>query len=302
MLKALRSSVDLQYRNKNGGLWYFVDPPPPYPPYRNLSYSDGMYAFAPFAALYGSIYSDSEVNLEEALRQLELLYHHSVQPSTGLILHGYDASGKAPWADPTTGASPILWGRSLAWYMIGVVDTLEIVEDRSGSAAMQTETVQRILRLFRSLAWGTVAALRQSARDTGRYAVWQVMDQPGQPGNYVEASAGAMIAYVLAKGARLGYLAGDAARHFAGEPLRVQNVMRPNDADQDGGKALKVARALYEDVRKHFVARTADDRLEFSGTSVIASLHEAQPYYEVRSSPQPGSMANWDCSTTRTGR
>lgn len=296
VLKALRRSIEEQYRNENGGLWYFVDPPPPYPPYSNLSYSDGMYAFAPFAALYGSIYGDADVNLEEALRQMNLLYSHGVQASTGLILHGYDASAQAPWADPNTGASPILWGRSLAWYMIGVVDTLEIVDKWFEPAAMQTETVQHILHLFRQLVRGTVAMLQKSSRETGRCAVWQVMDRPGEPENFVEASASAMISYVLAKGSRLGYLVDDKSPHMADEegngrrggsvfwnlsPFRSQRIMHSSKSNGYRREVLKASRELYEDVMENFVAQSAKGDLEFQGTSVIASLHEARPYYEV---------------------
>ncbi|KAL5366540.1 Six-hairpin glycosidase-like protein [Aspergillus floccosus] len=285
VLKALRQSLDLQYRNENSGFWYFVDPPPPYPPYGNLSYSDGMYGFAPFAALYGMTYGDPEVNLDAALLQLELLYEQSIDPATGLIRHGYDGSRDAPWAHPITGASPIVWGRSLAWYLIGAVDTLEIVANRSAdrSNAMSTDTtVQRIRDIFQRLARATVDALQDSARRTGRYAIWQVMDRPGEPGNFVEASASAMVAYMLAKGVRLGYLPGSgvASAWRTGERLQVQDP-RPGFRDSVGDPEVwAVARALYEDVVEHFVVRREDDTLDFLGTSIIASLHEEKPYYE----------------------
>lgn len=35
---------------------------------------------------------------------------------------------------------------------------------------------------------------------------WQVIDKPGVPGNYLEASGTALFAYAMLKGARLGYL------------------------------------------------------------------------------------------------
>ncbi|KAF4277025.1 hypothetical protein KXX16_000507 [Aspergillus fumigatus] len=291
VLKALRKSLELQYRNENAGLWYFVDPPPPYPPYGNLSYSDGMYGFAPFAALYGMTYGDPGVNLDAALLQLDLLYTQSIEPSTGLIKHGYDASRDAPWAHPITGASPIVWGRSLAWYLIGTVDTLEIIASRSGDhsedARRTDKTVQRIREIFQRLARATVDAIEDSAGKTGRYAVWQVMDRPGEPGNFVEASASAMIAYVLAKGVRLGYLPGRSpssetdGKHRAASSLWVQGP-RPGFRDPvQSQDVLAVARALYQDVVAQFVVRRhEDDTLDFLGTSIIASLHEEKPYYE----------------------
>ncbi|GFF55065.1 24.9 kDa protein in picA locus [Aspergillus lentulus] len=287
VLEALRNSLDKQYRNENSGYWYFVDPPPPYQPYGNLSYSDGMYGFAPFATLYGMTYGDRHVNLDSALLQLDLLYKQSIEPSTGLIKHGYDGSREAPWAHPITGASPIVWGRSLAWYLIGAVDTLEIVTSKyeDNPAAMQKDgTVQRILEIFQRLAQATTDAVQDSARKTGRYAVWQVMDRPGEQGNFVEASASAMVAYVLAKGVRLGYLPPSsemAGEHGASTYLRAQDAM-PHSCDQARYQDVPdVARALYQDVLEHFIVRRQeDDTLDFLGTSIIASLHEEKPYYE----------------------
>ncbi|GIC93639.1 putative glycosyl hydrolase family 88 [Aspergillus udagawae] len=292
VLKALRKSLELQYQNENSGFWYFVDPPPPYPPYGNLSYSDGMYGFAPFATLYGMTYGDPRVNLDSALLQLDLLYKQSIEPSTSLIKHGYDASREAPWAHPITGASPIVWGRSLAWYLIGTVDTLEIIGSKykdNSDAMRKDKTVRRILEIFQRLTRATVEAIQDSAEKSGRYAVWQVMDRPGEPGNFVEASASAMIAYVLAKGVRLGYLPGagrsptleTVGKHRASSYLRVQDPM-PGFHDQVRSQdVLDVARALYQDVVEHFVVRRQeDDTLDFLGTSIIASLHEEKPYYE----------------------
>ncbi|EAW09034.1 putative glycosyl hydrolase family 88 [Aspergillus clavatus NRRL 1] len=295
VLKALRKSLDLQYQNENSGFWYFVDPPPPYPPYGNLSYSDGMYGFAPFAALYGITYGDPHVNLEAALLQLDLLYRQSIEPSTGLIKHGYDGSRDAPWAHPITGASPIVWGRSLAWYLIGALDTLEIAKSKYGNGgalnAMQKDkTVQRILDIFQRLAKATVKVIQDSARKTGRYAVWQVMDQAGEKGNFVEASAGAMVAYVLAKGVRLGFLPGSGSTqstkigsgHGAPSSLRVQGAVRQPSEQMWAEDVADVARALYKDVVGHFVVRSVEEGscLNFLGTSIIASLHEEKPYYE----------------------
>ncbi|PKX89903.1 putative glycosyl hydrolase family 88 [Aspergillus novofumigatus IBT 16806] len=287
VLKALRKSLELQYRNENAG------------------FCDGMYGFAPFAALYGMTYGDPRLNVDSALLQLDLLYKQSIEPSTGLIKHGYDASREAPWAHPITGASPIVWGRSLAWYLIGTVDTLEIIASKyedNANAMRKDKTVQRILEIFQRLARATVETIEDSAGKTGRYAVWQVMDRPGEPGNFVEASASAMIAYVLAKGVRLGHLPGSGrsptleavGKHRASSYLRVQGPMpgfRDPVRSQD---VLAVARALYQDVVEQFVVRRQeDDTLDFLGTSIIASLHEEKPYYEVRFVPFSRSYVFW---------
>ena len=245
-----------------------MDPPPPYKAYGNLSYSDGMYGFAPFATIYGQVYDDSHLNFGTALHQLELIYHHCLHEDTGLIVHGYDASRRAPWANPVTGASPIVWGRSLAWYTISLVDALEIAE--ASPDPVHAQSFERMRTIFQRLALVEAAVIRKSARKTGRYGVWQVFDMPGAPDNFVEASATAMVAYALAKGVRLGYL-----QDFDdyGAP--------PQQKLQGAESVLPVALATYNDLLAHFIVHNTNGTLDYTGTSIISSLHVPKPDYYV---------------------
>ncbi len=229
-----------------------------------------MYGFAPFATLYGQVYADNNLNLDHALHQLELIYNHCLHDDTGLIVHGYDASNRAPWADPVTGASPVIWGRSLAWYTIGLVDALEIAE--TSPDPVHARSLTRMRAIFQRLALAEVAAVRKSARKTGRYGVWQVVDRAGEVDNFVEASATAMVTYALAKGVRLGYL----DRHaFDRDAVESQQSVQGVES------VLDVARAMYGDLLAHFVVRNGNGTLDYVGTSVIASLHVPNPDYHV---------------------
>ena len=266
--------------NHQGGFWYFVDPPPPYETYGNLSYSDGMYGFAPFAALYEQIYGDSHLNLETVLHQFELIYDHCLHKDTGLIVHGYDASRRAPWAHPVTGASPIVWGRSLAWYTIGLVDVLEIAGALPDH--VHARSFQRIRTIFQRLALAETAAIRTSAQTTGRYGVWQVFDMPGAPSNFVEASATAMITYALAKGVRLGYLHG-----FDDHGVHPYQKLR------DVEDVLSITRAMYNDLLAHFIVHKNDGTLDYTGTSIISSLHVPKPDYYVHLALYPCDHCIW---------
>lgn len=60
----------------------------------------------------------------DTLLQITLLYANTQHPS-GLLAHGYDASKTAVWANNATGASPYVWGRSLGWYLVGLVNAWE---------------------------------------------------------------------------------------------------------------------------------------------------------------------------------
>jgi len=46
-------------------------------------------------------------------RQLRLVWKHTYQDSSGVLVHGFDTSRRALWAGVHTGASGIVWGRSL---------------------------------------------------------------------------------------------------------------------------------------------------------------------------------------------
>ena len=260
-----------------------------------------MYGFAPFATLYGETYGDSHLSLGHAFTQLQLIYQHCLHKPTGLIVHGYDASRRAPWADPKTGASPVVWGRSLAWYTIGLLDALEIA--RSSPDLMHTKEYGHMQTIFHSLVTAEANAIRKSAEETGRYGVWQVLDQPGKEDNWIEASASAMIMYALAKGVRLGFLA--SSNDVEGSYSLPQKQMQ----DQEG--MLDLALAIYKDILAHFVVQAANGTLDYKGTSIISSLHINNPDYQVRpsySSPDckdltapvlyeqtcPDEQFNWD--------
>ena len=260
-------SIDPSTNNHQGGLWYYADPQPPEESYGNLSYSDGMYGFAPFATLYSRTYNDSHLNPTSVLHQLELIYNHCLQYESGLIVHGYDASRHAPWANPITGASPIVWGRGLAWYTVGLVDALEIIGASSNPDTVHSRSIERMRTIFKRLALAEIEAIRKSARKTGRYGVWQVVDMPGKPDNFVEASASAMVTYALAKGIRLGYLEGGADLGPAGTKAE---------------SALDIVRATYSDLLTHFVVRNANGTLNYTGTSIVASLGVSKLDYSVR--------------------
>ncbi|RZL17157.1 MAG: hypothetical protein EOO89_09310, partial [Pedobacter sp.] len=91
-----------------------------------MSYLDGMYSYPPFITTL-PLLNESYANplaLESALQQIQILYDICVLPS-GLLVHGYDALKAHAWANATTGASPEVWGRSLAWYSLGILNTLE---------------------------------------------------------------------------------------------------------------------------------------------------------------------------------
>ncbi|CAN8098801.1 unnamed protein product [Discula destructiva] len=244
--KTLRSSIDAQPRNSYGGLWYFT--------YPEWSYLDGMYSFAPFLTLYTlSEGAGSGVNgtlnttaLDDVQYQLDLLWQHCRNTSSGLLVHGYDDSRTAVWANPVTGASPIVWGRSLGWYFMALADTLEILSAVSGAHTYENQVLDK----FQSLAAAVIQAV-----DPYTGAWWQVVDQPGREGNYIESSVSAMFTYTLFKGLRLGYL-----------PTNETRLVRD------------IADKAYEYLTDTFVVQEEDGILGWNGTVSVCSLNSTATY------------------------
>lgn len=257
-ITALSKSLDLQQKNANGGLWYYANPAN-LTAYHNLSYSDGMYSFPAFAVLAGAsfpnktavITSSQNFGPEAALKQLEILKNITRQED-GLLVHGYDASKNHSWANPVTGASPVVWGRSLAWYTLGTLETLELL--RTSSNCSCSPTTAAVTAVFDDLVRAQLRASDRSLSIEGNYGVWQVVDHPGASfggvKNFVEASASCMTAYSLMRAARLGLL----------EDEELENQARVTGL------------GIYKSVIQNFWIDNGNGTTSLSGTSSVASL------------------------------
>ncbi|KAI8624000.1 glycoside hydrolase family 105 protein [Xylariaceae sp. FL1651] len=239
--KALRQSIDLNRRNPEGGLWYYV--------YPEWSYLDGMYSLAPFYSAYSLATiapSSNSANaaLDDMVYQLDLLWNHTFDAATGLLTHGYDDSRTAVWANPVTGASPHVWGRSLGWYCMALVDTLEILQKAP------CKYKKPLLEKFQTLMPAVINAVDPQ---TGGW--WQVLDEPGKEGNYIESSGSAMFAYALLKGARLGYLTATLASKASSVAVRAQGYLTDT-----------------------FVVKEANGTLSYNGTVAVCSLNSTASY------------------------
>lgn len=263
---ALRQSINVNRRNQFGGLWYYV--------YPEWSYLDGMYSLAPFYTFY-SLTQESTVNttaLSDMQKQMDLLWQHNRNQTSGLLVHGYDASRTAVWANPVTGASPIVWGRSLGWFAMSLVDTLDVIKSNKAKSDAAEKQAADLLAMFRDLAPAIMAAA-----DPKTGAWWQVVDQPNREKNYIESSGSAMFAYSLMKGARMGLL------------------------DSGASKARTIGLKAQKYLTDTFVVKNGDGTLSWNGTVAVCSLNSTAAY-EVSSLPEiSGSQTQVltrKCSTT----
>jgi unsaturated rhamnogalacturonyl hydrolase len=185
-LDLLASQLDAQPRTASGGYWHKLI-------YPDQMWLDGLYMAQPFRARYAAL-RDRAGDLDDVVRQFELMESRARDPRTGLLYHGWDESRRQLWANPETGCSPCFWGRAVGWFAMALVDCLEwLPRGHRGRDALRG--------ILRRLA-AAVVAMRDA--ETGLW--YQVLDQGGREGDYLEASASAMLAYALAKGAREGAL------------------------------------------------------------------------------------------------
>ncbi|ROW04799.1 hypothetical protein VMCG_04915 [Cytospora schulzeri] len=258
-LEALVGSIAANQRNNENGLWYWQN-------YPEWSYLDGMYSFAPFSALFNFNKHCSETSKQEPYSsctpindtmndiflQFSLLWKHCRNSTTGLLHHGYDASKKATWAGRATGSSPIVWGRSLGWYAMALVDTLELLP-----ADTTTPWRDPLLEYFQELTFSIMESV-----DNLSGGWFQVVDQSGRKGNYIESSATAMFSYALLKGARLGYV---------GE----KNVLM----------ARSIGSRAHHYLTEAFVVREENGTLGWNGTVGVCSLNSSATYEYYVSQP-----------------
>ena len=172
-----------QPRTEEGNFWHKLI-------YPDQVWLDGIYMAQPFRAMYEKHFGNGDYS--DIVKQIETVRARMFDPQKRLYYHGYDASKSVFWADPATGCSKNFWLRAIGWFATALADLLEIVDDLAGD---------RLKPIFVELMEGIAP---YADPETGMY--YQVVDQGGREGNYLETSGSSMIAYAMLKGARLGVL------------------------------------------------------------------------------------------------
>jgi unsaturated rhamnogalacturonyl hydrolase len=185
-LQLLREQMKTQPRTGEGGFWHKKI-------YPDQMWLDGIYMASPFLAEYAQVFHEPTL-LDDVANQIELMEKHAKDPKTGLLYHGWDESRKQRWADPETGLSSQFWGRSMGWYDMAVVDALDFFPENH---PRRSDLISLFVRLNEAVA---------KVQDPQSGTWFQVLDQGGRKGNYLESSASGMFVYAMAKGIRKGYL------------------------------------------------------------------------------------------------
>ena len=186
-IELVRSQLSTMPRTPEGNFWHKLI-------YPNQVWLDGIYMALPFYMEYEKRF-DAQKDCQEICQQIARVEARMRDQKTGLYYHGYDASRKMYWADPDTGCSPNFWLRAEGWFILGLVDVLEIMKD----LPMQAESVH-LQHMLLDLA----KALSKYQDPSGLW--YQLIALPELAGNYLETSGTALISAALLKAVRLGFL------------------------------------------------------------------------------------------------
>lgn len=180
----LRSQLDCQPRNKEGGFWHKLV-------YPNQTWLDGVYMASPYYAEYA--FRNNEVDAyQDVICQLLVAAKHTYDPVTGLYRHAWDEARKQQWADKESGQSPHTWGRAMGWYAMALVDVLEFIPKHEAGRDSVLSVLENVVEQIK----------RWQDPESGLW--YQVIDRSGDEGNYLESSVSTMFIYTLYKGIRLG--------------------------------------------------------------------------------------------------
>jgi unsaturated rhamnogalacturonyl hydrolase len=180
------SQLNTHPKTNSGGYWH-----------KNIypwqMWLDGIFMASTYMANYAKEF-DAPQWFDVATVQTKMIYDKTLDAESGLLMHAWDESRSQKWCDQATGKSHYPWSRAMGWYTMAIIDILEYLPvnhpDRDDLISILQKTCDALLKV----------------RDTETGIWFQVLNQGGREGNYLEGSGSAMITYVFARGARLGYL------------------------------------------------------------------------------------------------
>ncbi len=200
---------------------------------------DGIFMGLPFRCLTASTQlkpKDAIKIYDDAVNQLKITYERTLDPQTGLNRHAYDETRDAFWSDKETGLSQHCWGRAQGWYSMALIEVLDALPEDYSRRGEVLDLLQKDLDAV--IKW----------QDQASGAWYQVMDEPGREGNYLESTCTSMFAYVLMKAYNKGYL---------GEKYRDAGIK------------------AYQGILKNFIRVNADKTISLTQCCEVAGLGPA---------------------------
>lgn len=184
-IETLRDQLREQPRTEEGGFWHKQV-------YEHQMWLDGLFTGTTFYARYAAWKPEPE-DWSDIANQFLTVDKHT-RKANGLNHHGWDESKQMGWSDSITGCSPETWGRAEGWYVMALVDVLELMPSDQPERTELEGILKRVLDALLAV------------QDKETHLWYQVPDRGNEEGNYLESTCGAMYCYAMAKGVRIGVL------------------------------------------------------------------------------------------------
>ena len=162
--------------------------------YPNQIWLDGLYMASPLYMEYETRCNGME-NYADVMLQFRNVRKYLYSEEKHLYFHGYDEARIQPWANKETGCSANFWSRAYGWWLIALVDTMEVMNKQID------EPYQELAGLLKDTIDGLLPYL-----DEKDGLVHLVIDRPDVEGNYTESSGSVMAAAAILSGVRQGVL------------------------------------------------------------------------------------------------
>jgi rhamnogalacturonyl hydrolase YesR len=175
-------------RNSDGSFWHANWA-------KQQMWVDGVFMGQIFMARYASEISKSPSDFDEVTRQMKLIITHCRKPN-GLLLHGWDESKSAVWADKQTGLASEVWSEGLGWYAVLIADVFDYLPENHPDHAFLMNHLQDLCTGLKDC----------QDEKTGMWC--QVVDKPKAPGNWNETSGTGMFLYLINNSVKKGYIPG----------------------------------------------------------------------------------------------
>lgn len=188
-LATMMKQLHHQPRTHEGVFWHKAI-------YANQVWLDGIFMGLPFYCAYAMDHYPTKKArrvLDDAVDQIVKTDKRTYDEASGLWKHAWDETRSQFWADPQTGRSKHTWARALGWYVMAMAECLDVMPDDYARKSELKALLQKAMK----------AVVRYQDKQSG---VWYDVMDVKNPKNYLESTASCMFAYVLLKGARMGWL------------------------------------------------------------------------------------------------
>ena len=241
-MKTLMKQLDKQPRTKEGVYWHKAI-------YAYQVWLDGIFMGLPYRCLTARMLlkpKKAQRIYDDAVNQISKTYERTLDPKTGLNRHAWDETHEMFWADKETGLSQHCWGRAQGWYTMALIELLDAIPE-------DYERRGEVIELLRK---DLDAVIKWQDKETGLW--YQVMDQPGRKGNYLESTCSSMFAYVLMKATNKGYL---------------------------GDKYFLAGKKAYQGILKNFIRVNADKTISLTNCCAVAGLGPGMSEHVKKAAP-----------------